>query len=87
MNQNSELVSARYDALMFAKSRENAVRAARELVRVVLGEEGLQLPLDVALRDCCRVLRPSQDPREQIRYETEFVELGIWPSNSRTMAA
>jgi hypothetical protein len=87
MIQNSELVNARYDALMFAKSRESAVRAARELVHVVLGDEGMHLPLDVALRDCCRVLRPSQDPREQLRFETEFVELGIWPASSRTMAA
>jgi hypothetical protein len=82
MNRNTQLVNERYDALMFAKSPEAARRAARELARVVLGDEAIGLPLEQALRECCRELRPSQDPKEQGRFEAEFVELGIWPNSS-----
>ena len=72
---------------MFARSPEAARKAARELVRVVLGEDALQRPLDEALRQCCRQLRPSQDPKEQARFESEFVEMGIWPNNAQKIAA
>ena len=87
MNRNSQLINDRYEALMFAKSPEAARKAARELVRVVLGDEALNNPLDDSLRRCCRVLRPSQDPREQFRFESEFVEMGIWPSTAQKVAA
>ena len=87
MNRNIQLINERYDALMFAKSPEAARRAARELARVVLGEEAVGLPLDQALRECCRELRPSDDPKEQARFEAEFVELGIWPNSAQRAAA
>ncbi len=81
------MIDAQYEALMFAKSAEAAREAAVELVRVLLGEEALDRPLESALRECCRTLRPAKDPREQLRFEDEFVELAIWPSTSRRMAA
>lgn len=87
MNRRNQLINDRYEALMFAKSQEAARKAARELVRVVIGEEGLQRPLEQALRDCCKVLRPSQDPREQARFEAEFLELAFWPTESQRAAA
>jgi HEPN domain-containing protein len=87
MNRNSNLINDRYEALMFAKSPQAARKAARELIRVVLGEEALGRPLDEALRQCCRQLRPSQDPREQARFESEFVEMGIWPTTAQKVAA
>ena len=87
MNRNSQLINDRYEALMFAKSPEAARKAARELVRVVLGDEALNNPLADSLRQCCRQLRPSQDPREQFRFESEFIEMGIWPSTAQKVAA
>lgn len=87
MNANAQFINDRYDALMFAKSSEAARKAARELVRAVLGDEALRRPLDESLRDCCRRLRPSTDPKEQSRYEAEFVELGIWPNGAQRIAA
>jgi hypothetical protein len=80
MNRLTQLINDRYDALMFAKSPESARKAARELVRVVLGEEAIDRPLEQALRDTCRRLRPSQDPKEQARFEAEFVELAVGPN-------
>lgn len=87
MNRNSELVNQRYDALMFAPSPQAARRAARELARVVLGDAALDLSLDEALRQVCRQLRPAEDPIDQARFESEFIELGIWPNTARTIAA
>jgi HEPN domain-containing protein len=89
MNRHNQLVNERYEALMFAKTPQAAQKAARELVRIVLGEEAVEQPLEQALRDICRVLRPSQDPREQARFEAEFLELAFWPngSQSQTIAA
>jgi hypothetical protein len=88
MNRHNQLINERYDALMFAKSSETARKAARELIRLVLGDEAANRPLDQALRDCCRQLRPSQDPREQARFEAEFIELAIWPTQpSQKVAA
>ena len=87
MNRKTQLINDRYDALMFAKTPEGARHAARELIRVVLGDEALERPLEQALRQCCRQLRPSEDPREQLRFETEFVELGLWPANGQKAAA
>jgi hypothetical protein len=87
MNRQNQLINDRYEALMFAKTPEAGRKAARELVRIVLGEEALQLPLEEALRQCCRRLRPSRDPREQARFESEFIELGIWPNESQRIAA
>ena len=87
MNKLNQLINDRYEALMFAKTPEAGRKAARELVRIILGDEGLQLPLEEALRQCCRQLRPSKDPREQARFEAEFVELGIWPNESQRIAA
>lgn len=87
MNKLNQLINDRYEALMFAKTPEAGRKAARELVRIILGDEALQLPLEEALRQCCRQLRPSKDPREQARFEAEFVELGIWPNESQRIAA
>lgn len=87
MNRNIQLINDRYDALMFAKSAEAARRAARELARVVLGDEADDLPLELALRETCRELRPSTDPKEQARFEAEFIELGIWPNAAQKAAA
>ncbi len=87
MNRNIQLINERYDALMFAKSPDAARRAARELARVILGEEAAGLPLEEALRECCRELRPSEDPKEQARFEAEFIEMGIWPNAAQKAAA
>jgi hypothetical protein len=87
MKRNSQIINDRYEALMFARSPEAARKAARELVRVVLGEDAVQHPLEEALRQCCRRLRPSLDPKEQTRFESEFVEMGIWPNNAQKIAA
>ena len=87
MNKHTQLINERYDALMFAKSPEAARRAARELVRVVLGDEAASRPLEQMMRDCCRQLRPSQDPKEQSRFEAEFIELAIWPNSSSQKVA
>ena len=75
MNRHTQMINDRYEAMMFAQSADQAQMAARELIKVVLGEEALHKSLDAALRECCRVLRPSHDPREQQRFEAEFVEL------------
>lgn len=88
MNRQTQLINDRYEALMFAKSSEAARKAARELVRIVLGEDAAGRPLEQVVRECCRKLRPSQDPKEQARFEAEFIELAIWPnSNSQQVAA
>ena len=87
MNRETQLINDRYEAMMFAKSPEAARKAARELVRVVLGDDAVQRPLEEALRETCRRLRPAQDSREQARFETEFVEIGIWPNIDQNRAA
>ena len=79
MNRHTQMVNDSYEALMFAKSQEQARAAARQLIRLVLGEDAANKPLEDALRECCRVLRPSADPREQQRFEAEFLELVTWP--------
>jgi hypothetical protein len=87
MNRHTQMINDRYEALMFAKTSEQAQASARQLIKVVLGEDALEKPLEDALRECCRVLRPSQDPREQQRFEAEFVELAVWPSSAEKIAA
>ena len=87
MNRENQLINDRYEAMMFAKSPEAARKAARELVRVVLGDEALRRPLEEALRECCRRLRPADDPREQARFEAEFIELGLWPNVDHKLVA
>lgn len=87
MNRRTQLINDRYEALMFAKSPEAARKAGRELVRAVIGEEALQKPLEQALRECCKVLRPSHDPKEEARFEAEFLELAFWPNESQGVAA
>lgn len=88
MNRESQLINERYEAMMFAKSPESARKAARELVRVVLGDDAVrQSPLGESLRECCRRMRPAEDPREQARFEAEFVELGIWPNVNQKLVA
>jgi hypothetical protein len=87
MNRKSQMINDRYEALMFAKSPQAARKAARELVRVVLGEDAVDYPLEESLRLCCRRLRPAEDPREQLRFENEFVEMGIWPNAAQKIAA
>ncbi len=86
MNRHIQLINDRYEALMFAKTPEAARKAARELVRVVLGDEASERPLEQALRECCRRLRPSTDPKEQARFETEFLELAFWPNEAQRVA-
>lgn len=87
MNRENALINDRYEAMMFAKSPEAARKAGRELVRVLLGEEALRQPLQESLRECCRRLRPAEDPKEQARFEAEFIELGIWPDVSQKLVA
>lgn len=87
MAQISASLDTRYDALMFARSPEAAQKAAEELVRTVLGDRAGELSLRDALRECCRILRPAQDPKEELRFEEEFIELAFWPGRSRQMAA
>jgi hypothetical protein len=87
MNRHSELINERYEAMMFAKDAEVGRKAARALVRLVLGDEALNQPLEEALRETCRKLRPSTDPREQARFEAEFIELGLRPVVSQNAAA
>jgi hypothetical protein len=87
MTRHAEMVHERYEAMLFAKNADEARRAARELVRVALGEEALDMRLEDGLRECCRELRPAADPREQLRFEAEFVELGIWPQTASRVAA
>jgi len=87
MNRRTQMINDRYETLMFAKTSEQARTAARDLIRVVLGEQALERPLEQAMRECCRVMRPSVDPREQQRFEAEFVELAIWPNSGHSLAA
>lgn len=87
MSRISESIDARYDALMFAKSPEAARSAATDLIRVVLGEEAVNRPLEQTLKECCRVIRPARDPKEEARFEDEFVELALWPGKQAKMAA
>lgn len=87
MTRAAQQIQDRYDALMFAKTQDSARTHAAELVQLVLGERASELSLQEALRETCRVIRPSADPREQVRYENEFIELAIWPQNSHSMAA
>ncbi len=87
MSRADQLVHDRYEALMFAKTPEAGRRAARELVQTVLGDEVNGKSLEESLRECCRRIRPSKDPREQLRFENEFVEMGIWPGGSQRIAA
>jgi hypothetical protein len=79
MAQISTSIDSRYDALMFAKSPQEAQKAAEQLVITVLGERARELSLREALRECCRVLRPAQDPKDESRFEEEFIELAFWP--------
>jgi hypothetical protein len=87
MTRAAQQVQDRYDVLMFAKDRESARKAAGELVRLVLGPEADELSLQEAMRETCRRIRPSADPREQQRFENEFIELAIWPETSQRVAA
>jgi len=87
MNRKTQLINDRYEALMFAKTPQAGRKAAYDLIEIVLGPEALEKPLEEALRECCRHLRPSTDPREQARFESEFIELGVWPDSSHRMAA
>jgi hypothetical protein len=87
MTKMSELIENRYDALMFAKSPDDARAAAIELVRAVLGEEATKRPLRDTLKECCRILRPAPDPKDEVRFEDEFAELAFWPGKSAQIAA
>ena len=87
MSRRNSSIDSHYEALLFAKSAEAAREAAIELIRIVLGEDAVARPLEDALRHCCRVLRPAKDPREQLRFEEEFLELAIRPGRSHKIAA
>jgi len=86
MARINEVIDARYEAMMFAKSADAARRAALDLIEVVLGDEAVDYSLERGLRECCQILRPASDPKEQLRYENEFIELGIWPQASQKQA-
>jgi hypothetical protein len=86
MDRNEELVSKRYDALMFARTPDQAKRAARLLADAVLGEEGLGLTLEKAMKEVCRRIRPASDPRDQARFDAEFLELVFTPTNGHNSA-
>jgi hypothetical protein len=77
MTREAQLIQDRYDALMFAKTPAQAQEAARILSRAVLGEEADKLSLEEAMKRCCRILRPAADPRDEPRFETEFLELAL----------
>ncbi len=83
MDRNEELISKRYDALMFARNPEEAKHAARLLAQAVLGDESLGLPLERAMREVCRRIRPADDPKDQARFEAEFLELVFAPTNGQ----
>lgn len=87
MTRHAQVVEACYDRLLFSKNAMEARKAARELTVLVLGEEAYNLPLEEALRECCRELRPASDPTDQARFEAEFIELGIWPGSNLTEQA
>jgi hypothetical protein len=87
MDRNEELISKRYDALMFARTPEEAKRAARLLADAVLGEEGVAMPLERALKEVCRKIRPASDARDQARFEAEFLELAFAPAPGANVAA
>jgi hypothetical protein len=80
MDRNEELINKRYDALMFARNPEEAKRAARLLADAVLGEKGVGMPLERAMKEVCRKMRPATDERDQARFEAEFLELVFAPS-------
>jgi hypothetical protein len=87
MNKQAQIINERYETMMFAKTPAAARQAARQLVQTVLGDEALTKPLDEALRECCRRFRPAADPKEQARFESEFLELALWPTGANRMAA
>jgi hypothetical protein len=88
MDRHLQQVSVWYDTLMFANTPEQARTAARELVKLVLGQDALRLPLEESLRAVCRRVRPAQDAKEQARFEVEFLELLNSPTSaSHTIAA
>ncbi len=88
MDRHLEQVNTWYDTLMFANSPKQARTAARELVRLVLGESALNQPLEDALKIVCRRLRPAEDAKEQARFESEFLELVNAPTSAtHTIAA
>ena len=80
MTRAEQKIQNLYDALMFAKSNQAARKAGYALVQNVLGEEAAGLSFEEALRRTCRRIRPSQDPREQQRFENEFLELALAPT-------
>jgi len=45
MNRRTEIINDHYEALMFAKTSEQARAAAHKLINIVLGEEAVQKPL------------------------------------------
>ena len=82
MDRHLQQVNTWYDTLMFANSPKQARTAARELVRLVLGESALSQPLEDNLKIVCRRLRPAEDAKEQARFEAEFLELVTAPSSA-----
>ena len=87
MTRAAQQIQDRYDTLLFAKTADGAREAAHALLDLVLGERAHELSFEEALRECCRRIRPATDPREQSRFESEFVELAIWPDKSQSIAA
>jgi hypothetical protein len=88
MERHLQKVNNWYDTLMFANTPEQARTAARELVKLVLGEDALSRPLEESLRAVCRRIRPAEDARDQARFEAEFLELVTAPTSAtHTIAA
>ena len=88
MDRHLQQVNTWYDTLMFANSPKQARTAARELVKLVLGDSALNQPLEDSLKIVCRRLRPAEDEKEQARFEAEFLELVTAPTSAtHTIAA
>ena len=88
MDRHLQQVNTWYDTLMFANTPKQARTAARELVKLVLGDAAIGQPLEDSLLLVCRRLRPAEDAKEQARFEAEFVELVTAPTSAtHTIAA
>ena len=88
MDRHLQQVNAWYDTLMFANTPKQARIAARELVKLILGEDALSQPLEESMRKVCRRLRPAEDAKEQARFDAEFLELLTAPTSAtHTIAA
>ncbi len=87
MTRAAQVIQDHYDKLMFAKSMEEARKAASALIQATIGDAAKGLSLQEALRRTCRKIRPSSEPKEQLRFENEFLELVTAPTGASHSAA